>query len=148
MILDIFPDEFKELDEYLAGNEEMGRVDFREISNKQADMIEDAVKLIQINNPDVEISIIRTPGKKTSLFTLNLYKDILETPEELLEGEMERLGNHALYILRLGIERKNKTIIKAAYDMIQDEPRFYWDNYPRYYDQWDELVEEANEIML
>jgi len=56
------------------------------------------------------------------------------------------IAESAINLLKDGINSDNKTKILAAYDMVENET-FYWDGLDVIYMEWEELIDEANQIL-
>ena len=53
----------------------------------------------------------------------------------------------AITLLKQGITNKNKTIILQAYTMIENDEAFFWDGLDDLFNQWDKLIDRANELL-
>lgn len=58
----------------------------------------------------------------------------------------EDIAVTAINLLTSGVEYKNKEKILLAYDMVENE-YFSWDNLDALSGEWDDLIDEANEII-
>lgn len=59
-----------------------------------------------------------------------------------------QIATEALEILKNGIDISGKRTIMKAYDMIEDES-FSWDDVPEsIFNEWDKLVDKANDILF
>jgi hypothetical protein len=56
------------------------------------------------------------------------------------------IAESAIELLKDGIESGNKNKILKAYGMVEDES-FSWEDLDVIYDHWDELVDQANDII-
>lgn len=53
----------------------------------------------------------------------------------------------ALTMLKGGIANNSKDKILAAYEIVEDDKEFSWSGLNHIADEWDELVDKANEIL-
>lgn len=58
-----------------------------------------------------------------------------------------QIAESAVKLLRDGIKHNNKSKIMAAYEAVEHDD-FNWDGLEVLFVEWDELVDEANEILL
>lgn len=58
-----------------------------------------------------------------------------------------RIAESAVKLLRDGIHTRNKSKILSAYEAINHDS-FDWDGLDVLFMEWDELIDEANEILL
>lgn len=57
------------------------------------------------------------------------------------------LAESAIFLLREGILTDNKQKILSAYDIIESDETFNWDGLDVIYMEWEELVDQGNEIL-
>ena len=57
------------------------------------------------------------------------------------------IADAAINLLRDGVNSDSKTKILAAYDIIDEDENFSWDGLEVCYMEWEELVDEATEIL-
>ncbi|OYD44884.1 hypothetical protein CHU00_14820 [Sphingobacterium cellulitidis] len=53
----------------------------------------------------------------------------------------------AINLLKQGISTKNKSIILQAYTMIENDEAFFWDGLDEEFNEWDKLIDSANELL-
>ncbi|GGE28370.1 hypothetical protein [Sphingobacterium cellulitidis] len=53
----------------------------------------------------------------------------------------------AITLLKQGITTKDKAIILQAYTMIENDEAFFWDGLDDLFNQWDKLIDKANELL-
>ena len=58
----------------------------------------------------------------------------------------EQIAENAIALLRLGIDEESRNKCLVAYDMVEDSD-FSWDNLDVLFMEWDDLVDEANNII-
>jgi len=58
------------------------------------------------------------------------------------------IAESAISLLEDGISSGNKTKIISAYNIIEDDDTFSWDGLEVLFMEWNDLVDEANEIIL
>lgn len=56
-------------------------------------------------------------------------------------------ANKAINLLKQGISTKDKAIILQAYTMIENDEAFFWDGLDDLFNQWDKLINRANELL-
>jgi hypothetical protein len=61
--------------------------------------------------------------------------------------ERTQLAESALKLLRDGVNSDNKTKILNAYSLIEDDENFDWKDLDVIYMEWEDLVDEANQIL-
>lgn len=66
----------------------------------------------------------------------------------MTQTERTQLAEQSIFNLKDGIANKNKSKINDAYDAIQDSNGFEWDDLDCLFSEWDELLDEANEILV
>lgn len=57
------------------------------------------------------------------------------------------IAESAISLLEDGISSGNKTKIISAYNIIEDDDTFSWDGLEVLFMEWNDLVDEANEIL-
>lgn len=58
------------------------------------------------------------------------------------------IAESVISLLEDGISSGNKTKIISAYNIIEDDDTFSWDGLEVLFMEWNDLVDEANEIIL
>ncbi len=58
----------------------------------------------------------------------------------------ETIAQTAIALIKTGIEYKNKDRLFTAIDLAEDE-NFSWDNLDALFDEWDSLIDKANDII-
>ena len=58
------------------------------------------------------------------------------------------IAESAISLLEDGISSGNKTKIISAYNIIEEDDTFSWDGLGVLFMEWNDLVDEANEIIL
>ena len=66
-----------------------------------------------------------------------------------MKNKQERylIAHSAVTLLRDGVNSDNKTKILAAYDAIENDENFNWDDLDVIYMEWEELVDQGNDIL-
>jgi hypothetical protein len=66
-----------------------------------------------------------------------------------MKNKQERylIAHSAVTLLRDGVNQDNKTKILAAYNAIEEDKSFSWDGLDVIYMEWEELMDEANQIL-
>lgn len=57
-----------------------------------------------------------------------------------------QIAESAICVLKDGIANNSKSKIKVAYELIEEDEQFDWDDLDVLYMEWEELVEQANYI--
>jgi len=58
-----------------------------------------------------------------------------------------QIAESAIFLLKDGIANNSKSKIKVAYELIEEDEQFDWDDLDVLYMEWEELVELANDII-
>lgn len=69
-------------------------------------------------------------------------------PHQKTKQQRTVIAENAIFLLRQGINTASNLKIKAAYDLVEDDNGFSWDDLDVIFTEWDDLLEESNDILM
>ena len=71
----------------------------------------------------------------------------LELKNLKTQSERTRIAENAIIILKHGIEMENKSMILDAYKVVEAYA-FSWNDLDLLFSEWEDLLDEANDLLL
>ena len=59
----------------------------------------------------------------------------------------ETIAQTAIALIKTGIEHESRDKLLIAIDLVEENESFSWDNLDALFDEWDSLIDKANDII-